>query len=68
MDTDAKIREAMRAELQRRTWPQQKLADHLGVSKSSMAQLLSGSYGKIPPSLLQALDALGLELTVQRKK
>ena len=67
MDTDTEIRNAMKRELDRRGWPQQKLADELGVGKSSLSQLLNGDYAKIPASLLNALDALGLKLTVERK-
>lgn len=58
----------MREELTSRGWTQQQLADQIGISKSAMAQLLGGSYGKIPGSLLQALDALGLELIAQPKQ
>ncbi|GAA5513799.1 hypothetical protein Dcar01_02547 [Deinococcus carri] len=68
MDTDAQIREAMRAALKARGWTQQQLADHLGVSKSAIAQLLSGAYGKVPSSLLEALDVLGLELIAAPRK
>ena len=57
----------MRHALKERGWNQQQLADQLGVSKSAVAQLLGGSYGRVPSSLLEALDALGLEVTVQPK-
>ena len=67
MDTDTEIRNAMRAELERRGWPQQRMADEMGVSKSSLSQLLSGDYSKVPPSLLKALDTLGLKLAVVPK-
>ncbi len=67
MNTDSQIREAMLEELRRRGWTQQQLADELGVSKSAVAQLLSGGYGRVPPSLLKALDTLGLQLTVEEK-
>jgi hypothetical protein len=33
-----------------------------------VAQLLSGGYGKIPASLIKALEALGLELTAEEKR
>lgn len=67
MDTDSQIRTALKAEMIRRGWSQQQLADQLGISKSAMAQILSGKYGKIPQSLIDVLNALDLELTVQSK-
>ena len=46
---------------------QQNVAEHLGVSRSRVGHLLSGARGRIPQSILDLLDALGLELTVRRK-
>lgn len=40
------------------------LASRLGIKQPSVTQLLNGTYGNIPQSLLKALDALGLELMV----
>ena len=58
----------MRQALKDKGWTQQQLADHLGVSKSAIAQLLSGAYGKVPGSLLEAADALGLEIVARPKR
>ncbi|WP_229839095.1 MULTISPECIES: helix-turn-helix domain-containing protein [Deinococcus] len=52
----------MRGTLVRKGWTQQRLADELGIGKSAVSQLLSGEYGKIPESLLKALDLLDLDL------
>lgn len=57
----------MREALKSRGWTQARLADQLGVHTSAVAQILNGHYGKIPQSLLDALEALDLELTVQPK-
>lgn len=62
------IREAMKEALKGRGWTQQQLADELGVSKSAVAQLLSGAYGKIPSSLVEALNVLDLEIRVLPKQ
>lgn len=64
MDANLRIREAMKAALQRRGLTQAQLASRLGIKQPSVTQLLSGTYGKVPQSLLHALDELGLELQV----
>lgn len=65
MDTDTRIRDGMKAALEARGWTQQQLAETLGISKSAMAQLLGGSYARVPESLVRALDALGLEIVLR---
>ncbi|GHF65135.1 hypothetical protein GCM10017781_46090 [Deinococcus metalli] len=54
----------MRAAVRRRGLTHAQLASRLGIKQPSVTQLLNGTYGKIPQSLLEALDALGLEITV----
>lgn len=64
MDTNLRVREAMKAAARRRGMTHAQLASRLGIKQPSVTQLLNGAYGNIPQSLLEALDALGLELTV----
>lgn len=64
MDANLRIREAMKAAVSRRGLTHAQLANRLGIKQPSVTQLLNGSYGKVPKSLLEALDALGLELQV----
>ena len=54
----------MKAAARRRGMTHAQLASRLGIKQPSVTQLLNGTYGKIPQSLLKALDALGLEITV----
>jgi HTH-type transcriptional regulator/antitoxin HipB len=68
METDAVIREAIRAEMKKRNLTQQQLADMMGVQQSSIARLLSGKRSKQPSMLLKILDTLGLELKVEPKR
>lgn len=67
MTTDERIREVIRNTMQQHNLSQAELARRLGIKSSSMAQILSGKYGKIPQSLIDVLNALDLELTVQSK-
>ncbi|WP_291425612.1 XRE family transcriptional regulator [Deinococcus sp.] len=64
MDTNLRVREAMKAAARRRGLTHAQLASRLGIKQPSVTQLLNGTYGKIPQSLLEALDVLGLEITV----
>lgn len=64
MDANLRIREAMKAAVRRRGLTHAQLANRLGIKQPSVTQLLNGSYGKVPQSLLEALDALGLEIQV----
>ncbi len=68
MKTDEQVRLAMREAMNEKGLTQQDLADMLGVKQPSVAQLISGKYGAIPQSLLNALEVLDLELVVQAKK
>lgn len=67
--TDQRIRDAIRQALN--TEPritQAALAERLGISQPAVAALINGTRGQVPQSLINMLDALGLELTVQRKE
>lgn len=66
--TDQRIRDSIReAMAQEPRTTQAALADRLNISQPAVAALLNGTRGQIPQSLLNLLDALNLELTVQRK-
>lgn len=43
------------------------LAERLGVKQPSVADILTGRRGRQPESLLNLLDAVGLELPIQPK-
>ncbi|WP_345465482.1 helix-turn-helix domain-containing protein [Deinococcus carri] len=65
--TDLRIREAIRAAMEAESprLTQQALADRLSISQPAVAALLAGRRGQIPQSLVDLLDALGLEITLQ---
>ncbi|WP_234009015.1 helix-turn-helix domain-containing protein [Deinococcus sp. NW-56] len=67
---DQRIREAMRLAMEMRSprLTQAVLAERLGISQPAVAALLSGRRGQIPQSLVDLLEALDLELTVQPKE
>jgi len=44
------------------------LAQKLGIKQPGVADLISGKRGKIPQSLVDLLDALGLEIVIQPKQ
>ncbi|MFC4637019.1 helix-turn-helix domain-containing protein [Deinococcus hohokamensis] len=66
--TDQRIRDAVKdAMKQEPRVTQAALAERLGTSQPAVAALVNGSRGQIPQSLINLLDALGLEIVVQRK-
>ncbi len=65
--TDEQIRTTMRAAMTEQGLTQQQMAERLGIKQASFSEVLSGKYGRVPPSLLRALDALGLELVARPK-
>jgi len=67
-ETDQTIRQAIREAMLSQGLTQAELAQKLGVKQPSVAQLISGKYGAVPASLLNALDALGLEIVIQPKR
>ena len=66
-DIEADWRRAVREAMAERNLTHQDVADLLGVSRSRVGHLLSGARGRIPESVTELLDALGLELVVRRK-
>jgi predicted XRE-type DNA-binding protein len=67
MDTNQRIKSAMRQKMAKDGISQSELAQRLGIKQPSVAALLSPNKAKVPESLLNGLDALGLELVVQPK-
>ncbi len=66
-DADKTIRDTMKRVMHEEGLTQAALAERLGVKQPSVADILSGRRGRQPESLLNLLDALGLELTVTPK-
>lgn len=64
---NARIRVKIREEMNRQGVTQAELARQLGVKPPSLAQVLSGKRGTMPESLMDVLDALGLELVAVPK-
>lgn len=64
--TDA-IREAVGLELARRRMSQTDLARRLGTSKQHLSKAMTGGSSELPKLWKDALDVLGLELTLQPK-
>jgi transcriptional regulator with XRE-family HTH domain len=62
-ETDKRIRDAIRKRIDNEA----ELARQMGVTRSHINQLLNGSRGKIPQSLIDLLDAVGLRLEVVPK-
>lgn len=46
---------------------QKELADKLGIKQPSVADVIGGRRGRVPQSLIDILEALGLELTARKK-
>jgi transcriptional regulator with XRE-family HTH domain len=65
MDTDSRIRKEIENAMRQKGMSQAELARRLGVKAQSIHPILKGARGKQPQSLLDILDALDLELTVQ---
>lgn len=68
MSTDEQIRDAIRQQMVKRKITAAELARRLNVKHQSVTPLLNGERGKIPQSLIDALEALDLELVVQPKR
>ncbi|UQN10832.1 helix-turn-helix domain-containing protein [Deinococcus sp. QL22] len=64
MDTNVRIRHHMRQAVKDQGLTHAKLARLLAIQPPAVSQLMSGTYGKVPQSLIDALTVLGLELTV----
>lgn len=59
---DQRIRDRIRAEMTAQGLTQAELARRLGIRPPSLSQVLSGSRGKVPQSLLDVLNELGLTI------
>lgn len=68
MDPNARIKEAMRRRMAEQGVSQVELARRLGIKQPSVAGILSQGRAKVPQSLIDALDALDLELVVRPKE
>jgi transcriptional regulator with XRE-family HTH domain len=68
MDTDEKIRLAVREAMQRKGMTQGDLASKLGIKQPAISQVLTGERSKTSELLIKILDELDLELVVQAKK
>jgi len=68
-ETDSRIRDGLRQAIERQIprLTQLELANKLGIKQPSVAELLSGKRGRIPQSLIDLADALGLEIVIQPK-
>jgi transcriptional regulator with XRE-family HTH domain len=68
MDTDEKIRLAVREAMQKQGMTQAELAARLEIKQPAISQVLTGERSKTSELLLKILDELDLELVVQTKK
>lgn len=66
MDMNLRVRSQMQEAVREQGLTHAQLAKLLGVKPPAVSQLLKGTYGKIPQSLIDALQVLGLELTVTK--
>ena len=67
-DTDMQIRRAIRHRMVDLELSQAQLAERMGLSRQNVYHVLRGERGKLPKSLLEMLEALGLELVVAEKR
>lgn len=65
--TDKTIRDALKHTMREKGLTQTALAERLGIKQPSVADILTGRRGRQPESLLNLLDAVGLELTIREK-
>lgn len=68
MDTDEKIRLAVREAMQKQGVTQADLAGRLNIKQPAISQVLTGERSKTSELLIKILDELNLELVVQTKK
>jgi transcriptional regulator with XRE-family HTH domain len=68
MNTDEKIRLAIRETMQKQGITQAELAERLEIKQPAISQVLTGERSKTSELLLKILDELDLELVVQAKK
>ena len=67
-ETDRQIRLAIKHRIVDLGITQQEVADRLGVRKQAVSATILGKRGLLPKSLLELLDALGLELVAVPRK
>ncbi|GBF06692.1 XRE family transcriptional regulator [Deinococcus aerius] len=68
MDMNLRIRRQLQEAVRAQGLTRAQLAKLLGVKPPAVSQLLNGTYGKIPQSLIDVLEVLGLELTVTKAR
>lgn len=67
-ETDRQIRLAIKHRIVDLGITQQEVADRLGIRKQAVSATILGKRGLLPKSLLELLDALGLELVAVPKQ
>ncbi|MPY67819.1 helix-turn-helix transcriptional regulator [Deinococcus sp. SDU3-2] len=66
--TEQRLREQLEKARQQRGLTHAAIAEKLGIRPPSVTVILTRRSGKIPQSLIDVLDALGLELIAQPKE
>ena len=67
MEMHKSVRDAVREVMNERGLSQVRLARELDIDRVNLTRLLSGRVNGVTPTWQKILDALGLELTVQKK-
>ncbi len=67
MEMHKAVRDAVREVMSERGLSQVRLAQELDIDRVNLTRLLSGRVNGVTPTWQKILDALGLELTVQKK-
>ena len=67
MEMHKPVRDAVREVMNERGLSQVRLARELDIDRVSLTRLLSGRVNGVTPTWQKVLDALDLELTVQKK-
>jgi len=68
MEMHKSVRDAVREVMNERGLSQVRLAQELDIDRVNLTRLLSGRVNGVTPTWQKILDALGLELTVQKKE
>jgi plasmid maintenance system antidote protein VapI len=68
MDANEQLKREIKAYLVKSGKTQTQLAESLGMSRSSLSNILTGDRGLLTGSAVRILDALGLELVVRPKE
>lgn len=67
MSMDAQIRADILSYLEQQSISQVEVAKRIGIAPQSVNRFLKGERGSLPKSMVEVLDALGLELYVRPK-